>query len=211
MERLTHSVATAEDVVSLSLAERRMLARWLAEREPLPEKPATIRRRRRLAAIVASTAAAFLVPWTIYLSVTLPSRYTSHHWQVAWVGFDLALVGAFSMAAWSLWRARQVVVSALIVTGTLLVCDAWFDLTMSWGSNEQLGSVVTAALGEIPAAVALSVLAGRLLHRITSYVWHVSGREGEVPRLLKLPILVGPPTLVRRALREPRQRRAVGR
>ena len=45
---------------------------------------------------------------------------------------------------------RQLVITALIVTGTLLLCDAWFDVTLSWGSNEQLSSILAALLVEIP-------------------------------------------------------------
>jgi hypothetical protein len=108
------------------------------------------------------------------------------------VGFDIALLAAFAFAAWFGWRTRQLVITALIVTGTLLLCDAWFDLTMSWGSDEETASLVTAAIAEIPFAVGLFFVAGQILHRTTAYVWRLSGNPGEAPRLWRLPILISP-------------------
>ena len=32
-----------------------------------------------------------LIPWTVWLYPTLPSRATADNWDVAWAGFDLAL------------------------------------------------------------------------------------------------------------------------
>ena len=39
---LSHPVVTAADVVSLGANERRMLARWLAEQEIVPEQAKTV-------------------------------------------------------------------------------------------------------------------------------------------------------------------------
>ena len=33
--------------------------------------------------------ALFLIPWTLYLTLTLPSRHVTHHYDLAWVGFDI--------------------------------------------------------------------------------------------------------------------------
>ena len=33
-----------------------------------------------------------LIPWIVYLGVTLPAKYTAHNWTVTWVGFDLLLL-----------------------------------------------------------------------------------------------------------------------
>ena len=30
--------------------------------------------------------------------------------------------------AWALWRERQIVILLLVLTGTMLCCDAWFDV-----------------------------------------------------------------------------------
>ena len=33
-----------------------------------------------------------LVPWTVVLAFTLPARHGTHHYDVAWTGFDVVLV-----------------------------------------------------------------------------------------------------------------------
>jgi hypothetical protein len=33
-----------------------------------------------------------LVPWTVYLGLSLPSRQLSPHYNIAWVGFDVLLL-----------------------------------------------------------------------------------------------------------------------
>ncbi len=80
-------------------SRRRSLARPLRPgppgplRSPRPGRaaraglsPAT-RRRARLAALAVG---AFLVPWSVMLSVTLPSAAQAHHWSMAWTGLDAA-------------------------------------------------------------------------------------------------------------------------
>jgi hypothetical protein len=96
--------------------------------------------------------AAGLVPWTIYLAYVLPPRNLSRHWDLAWVGFDIAI---FSMLLLTAWFARQrsswIVLSAT-AAATLLVTDAWFDMVTS-GQEDLPVAVAEAVLLEIPLAV----------------------------------------------------------
>jgi hypothetical protein len=78
------------------------------------------------------------------------------------------------------------------VLGVLLLCDAWFDITLSWGSGEQTASVLTAILAEIPIAVLAFALAQRLLRETAHYVLHLEGREHPVPPLRRIPIIFVP-------------------
>lgn len=48
-----------------------------------------IRRIREWLALCAGIA---LIPWAIYLALTLTESYTAHHWQAAWGEFPLAAV-----------------------------------------------------------------------------------------------------------------------
>src|SRR5439155_246279 len=48
-----------------------------------------LRRARLWLLFVLGGLAIALFPWTAYLSATLPSEHVTHHWQVAWAGFDL--------------------------------------------------------------------------------------------------------------------------
>jgi hypothetical protein len=189
-ERLETAVVTAADLARLNEADRTMLARWLADAVVPATVPPPARWRRLVTLLALVFAVVALIPWIAVLSATLPSTYTSHQWRVVWVGFDVALICALVTTAWTGWRTRQIVISALIVTATLLVCDAWFDTTMSWGTSEQLVSILTAVLGEIPFAIFLVLVAFRLLRALTHHVWHLEGRSGRVPPLRRLPILM---------------------
>ncbi len=106
-----------------------------------------------------------LVPWTVYLAFTLPDNFRAHYWSIAWVGFDVALIAVISFASWAAYFQKQVLVAAAIVAATLLVCDAWFDVIMSLGTRDELITISTALLIEIPLAVFFILLAHRIMRR----------------------------------------------
>jgi hypothetical protein len=92
-----------------------------------------------------------LLPWTIYLAVTLPSRQLSPHYDIAWTGFDvILLIGLGAVAYFALRRSRYLAVSASM-SATLLVVDAWFDIMTSPG-DQLAQSIVLAAVVELPLA-----------------------------------------------------------
>jgi hypothetical protein len=71
---------------------------------------------------------------------------------MAWVGFDLVGLAAFAATGWAIWRGRQMVIACLLVTGTLLCCDAWFDVVPGLQASghvaeHRLGCRVRAAAG----------------------------------------------------------------
>ena len=105
---------------------------------------------RWLVPLLALTAAGLLL-WTLWLTYSLPSRHVTQHYDVAWVGFDIALLTAFAATAWCAVRASDWLVPAAAATGTLLACDAWFDVVTS-NSGERLEAVLQAALAELPLA-----------------------------------------------------------
>jgi len=98
-------------------------------------------------------ASVVLVPWTLVLAYRLPARHTSHHWDVAWVGFDVALAAALGATAWSVARRSPWAPSAAAVAATLLLCDAWFDVVLANGRGEQVEAGLEAGLVEIPLAL----------------------------------------------------------
>ena len=49
----------------------------------------------------SALVAVALVPWTLYLTFTLPSRHVTFHYDLAWVGFDVALAASFAATAWA--------------------------------------------------------------------------------------------------------------
>jgi hypothetical protein len=103
--------------------------------------------------------ALLLVPWTLVLAYRLPARHTTDHWDVAWVGLDAAIAIALAATGWSIARRAAWAPSVAVAAATLLVCDAWFDIVLASGPDEQVEAGLEAALVEIPLAIFLVVLA----------------------------------------------------
>jgi uncharacterized membrane protein HdeD (DUF308 family) len=186
---LLRPVASSGDVAALSPRDRSLLARWLANSTQCDDIGLLSRARRRAALAVMVGGAVFLIPWIAELMATLPDHHSSHQWRLAWAGFDVALTLAFAFVAFAGWRRRQIAITALTVLGVLLLCDAWFDITLSWGTGEQTVSILSALFAEIPVAILAIVLAHRLLRETVHYLWHLEGREHPVPPLRRLPII----------------------
>jgi hypothetical protein len=93
-----------------------------------------------------------LLPWTIWLSQWLPPHHESVRWDLAWSGFDTGLALSFLFTAIAAWRRSPWVAAGAAATGTLLVADAWFDVILESHSDELRVSILTAVLGELPAA-----------------------------------------------------------
>lgn len=145
-------------------------------------------RWRRLGVRVTAAVCVVLAGWTAVLALTLPARYTTTEWRPAWVGFDIALVLAFAVTGWALWQRRQVVIGCLIVTATLLFCDAWFDLALDWGTSGFWLSLGSALVAELPVA-ALLIFRARWLMRLTMrMVMAHTGHVGPVPSLWRIPL-----------------------
>ena len=102
----------------------------------------------RLLAIVAIA----LIPWTLWLTFTLPSRHVADDYDLAWVGFDVALAGVIGATAWTIVRGSKWLVPLAAVAGTMLVCDAWFDITTSSGATERTQAILEAIFAELPLA-----------------------------------------------------------
>jgi hypothetical protein len=96
--------------------------------------------------------ALILVVWAGFLILTLPRNYTANHWQVAWGGFDIGLGAALVATAVAVLRRSPFAEVAAAVSGTLLLCDAWFDLVTSSTTGELVQAALEAALVELPLA-----------------------------------------------------------
>jgi hypothetical protein len=107
---------------------------------------------RRLAAALGLTAI-LLVPWTLWLTVTLPTRHLTHHYRLAWVGFDIALAIAFGATAIAALRLSPWLQALATLTGTMLLCDAWFDVVTAASGDEQTQAILEAVCAEIPLAI----------------------------------------------------------
>ena len=112
----------------------------------------------RWATVLLALVAVSLVPWILYLTFTLPSRHLTLHYDLAWVGFDIALTASFAATAWAALRGSYWLVPFAAVTGTMLVCDAWFDVVTSQMGTELWEAVAEAALAELPLAAVCALI-----------------------------------------------------
>ena len=147
------------------------------------------RRRRRVTLQLLWVCVIALVPWTVYLGISLPNDYSARHWAAAWTGFDVLELFALGATAYYAWRGRQAVIPCAIAATTLLICDAWFDITLDLGTSGIWTSLASAVFIELP-------LAAFLLHRATLLIRLTMLRffpefdaEGKPIRLSQLPLL----------------------
>lgn len=170
--------------------ERRELARALAAIDlPHPVMDPQVERRRRFALLLTMACCIGLAGWIAILILTLPGRYTSSDWRAVWVGLDIAELVGFAATGWAAWHQRQVVVFFMIMTGTLLVCDAWFDLALNYGSSGFMASLLSALLAEFPLAFVMFAGARRLIRVTVQTVMELAGIPGPVPPLWRVPLL----------------------
>jgi hypothetical protein len=153
-------------IAAMSAAERRELISRLER--PLDEllPVSVLARVRRVRLVLMVGAIVGLIPWTVYLAITLPDKYIAHNWPATWVGFDILLLLFMVATAVLGVLRRQLLVLTAFTTGILLICDAWFDVMTAAPADRWL-SVLTAALGELPLAAVLITGALRIL-RLTA-------------------------------------------
>jgi hypothetical protein len=173
---LAMSVPGRADVQRWSVEERAQVARVLDEFVDRPPRGTRTPRQRVLLLVVTCVGAVLLLPWIAYLAASLPRSHSVRAWNVAWVGFDVLLAVCFGITGWWLLQRRQVAILGLSVTATLLLCDAWFDVSLGWGSSEQLWAIVSAALLELPIAALMVASALRILKRSSVVVAQLRGQ-----------------------------------
>jgi hypothetical protein len=80
------------------------------------------------------------------------------------------------------------VIGSLIVTATLLCCDAWFDLLLDWGTRAFWLSLASALIAELPVAAVLMLRARWLMRMTMRMVMAHTGHVGPVPSLWRIPM-----------------------
>ena len=97
-------------------------------------------------------AALVLVPWLGWLAISLPCRYLSRHWGIAWAGFDAGLAIALALTGLGVLRRAAWLDRAAVAAGTLLAADAWFDVLTSRGAAAVAVAATEALAIELPLA-----------------------------------------------------------
>jgi hypothetical protein len=113
---------------------------------------ARLRRIRIWLLLVVGGVAVALLPWTAYLSATLPSQHLANHWDIAWAGLDLFEAAALVLLFVAVVRRSIFVPMFAAVAGTALLCDAWFDVMTSSGRSFHW-AIVEALVAEVPLAI----------------------------------------------------------
>ena len=144
--------------------------------------PGVQRRARRLAWVYLIVAVGLIV-WTVFLALSLPKENLEHHYRLTWTGFDLIEVLAIYLTAHMAFRLDTRVVYPATVVATLLVADAWFDITTSATATAATQALILALLVELPAAAFSLYVAHRVGRRVRerAYPGHVTGPHPPVP------------------------------
>ncbi len=141
--------------------------------------------------VLAAAMLLGLIPWTIGLAVSLPRTYVTANWRVLWTGFDVVLLGCLAVTAWGLWKQRQILVPASIITSVLLLCDAWFDLLTANGHRDLIVSAASALFGELPLATMLILISIRAL-RVGARAARALEQEAPLSSLWRTPLITFP-------------------
>jgi hypothetical protein len=164
----------------------------LIDGEALPQAKAPQRNAARLGRIIAAAvglAALGMIPWTVFLGYTLPRRYDARHWSLLWIGFDVILCVVLASFAWLTWKRRQLMLVMAVIAGTLLFCDAWFDVITSWGNPDHWVTLVTAVFAELPLSAFMFWLAFRAIRRSLAAYYELMGLADRPVGLLRAPAL----------------------
>lgn len=167
---MTEGILTDEQIAALTPEQRRDLVTRLEQ--PLNNliDPVLLGRMRRIRLGLMVVGSIAMVPWLVYLALTLPDDYVAHNWTLTWVGFDVLLVTFMLATAVFGYLRRQVLMFAAFTAGVLLICDAWFDL-MTAGPNDIWLSVVTALGVEVPLAVFMITGSQRIMRLTMMRLW----------------------------------------
>ena len=128
--------------------------------------PLGVRRRARRLAWVYLIVAVGLIVWTVFLALSLPKENLEHHYRLTWAGYDLIEVLAIYLTAHLAFRLDSRVVYPATAVATLLVADAWFDVTTSATTQEAVQALILALVVELPAAAFSLYVAHRVGRRV---------------------------------------------
>jgi hypothetical protein len=122
-----------------------------------------------------------LIPWTFYLSITLPAHHLSSHWDMSWVGLDIGITFLLLLSALLVYLGSDWIIISSTATGSLLVADAWFDIMSAHAGADLRESVAMAVFVELPLATISYIVAHRILQKnlrsVTDLAETVAGEQ----------------------------------
>lgn len=123
-------------------------------------------------AAVFTLMAVVMVPWTVYVAISLPRTYDTVGYDLSWAGFDVGLAIVLGLTGLGLYRRSEWTQAAAVSTATFLVIDAWFDITTAQAGPDRMAALLAAGVLEIPLALLCLLVAARL-----------AGAEGVIRRI----------------------------
>ena len=121
----------------------------------------------RWMAFVLTSSVFGVLGMIIFLSIDLPYSYRATNWDLAWVGFDCALLVVIMVTIWALFHHKHLAIMTSSAAGTILIIDSWFDVATSQGGRDFYISLATAVFLELPFAFVLFSFSRRLLKQVT--------------------------------------------
>jgi hypothetical protein len=94
-----------------------------------------------------------IVPWIVYLALTLPRRQRAVDYDIAWVGYDAAMAVVLAALAYCALRRKPATGAIAAVAATMLVIDAWFDIVTTDKPQQLTLAIISAVFAEIPLAI----------------------------------------------------------
>ena len=80
-------------------------------------------------------------------------------------------------------------IACLLITATLLCCDAWFDVILDLGTSGMWMSIASAVIIELPIAFLMFSAARRLIRRSALVAMGESGDQDSSSPLWRIPLL----------------------
>ncbi|MDH6113785.1 hypothetical protein P3T36_005703 [Kitasatospora sp. MAP12-15] len=111
----------------------------------------------RWAPRIVLAAAVAMIPWMLYLGLCLPSTVSARHWQLAWVGLDVAGLAALAGACWLAHRRDPRALPVAIMNATLVAAKIWFGMSTSPSGHTPNGPLLVEG-GQLALAVCCLLL-----------------------------------------------------
>lgn len=102
-----------------------------------------------------------MIPWLVVLAISLPASAHAEHWSMAWVGLDGAEGLALLATGLLLIRRDDRCSLTAAVAATLVLIDAWFDVTTATPGVAEITALAMAACIEVPVSLLCAALAVR--------------------------------------------------
>ncbi len=130
-------------------------------------------------------ASSVLTAWIFYLIFALPTTYRAENWDVAWIGFDIAMLICLVATAWAILKRRQLAIPGAMVSATFLVIDSWFDVITSQAGLDFKFALASALFVEIPSAIFLFGFGRRAMRQSLLNAHRHAGIEAVTVSLFK--------------------------